>query len=101
MKKKKKTYRRLAEKLPRTYRGTAEDQQRNSSEPADNLQRTSVWDGKVGDRPQYIFCARPTFASNRLARIDDQQLIYKLPPGDVWGRHHIKLTPMELPVNMK
>jgi hypothetical protein len=31
-----------------------------------------------------------------LARIDDQQLLYKLPPGDIWGRDHIKLTPMEL-----
>jgi hypothetical protein len=42
------------------------------------------------------YCARPAFASNRLARIDDQQPLYKLPPGDIWGRNHIKLTPMEL-----
>ena len=53
-------------------------------------------DDRFGLERLLRYCARPAFASNRLARIGDQQLIYKLPPGDVWGRDHIKLSPMEL-----
>ena len=53
-------------------------------------------DDRFGLERLLRYCARPAFASNRLARIDDQQLIYKLPPGDIWGRDHIKLTPLEL-----
>lgn len=53
-------------------------------------------DDRFGLERLLRYCARPVFASNRLVRIDDQQLIYKLPDGDVWGRDHIKLSPMEL-----
>ena len=51
-------------------------------------------DDRFGLERLLRYCARPAFASNRLVRIDDQQLLYKLPPGDIWGRDNIKLTPL-------
>lgn len=40
--------------------------------------------------------ARPPWAASRLGKIDDDTLIYQLPPGDVQGREYITLTPFEL-----
>ncbi len=42
------------------------------------------------------YCARSPWASSRLRRIDDETLLYELPPGDVHGRDHILLSPLEL-----
>jgi hypothetical protein len=42
------------------------------------------------------YCARPTFALERLQRIDEQQVIYRLPRTQRDGTTVLSLTPLEL-----
>jgi len=42
------------------------------------------------------YCARPPWASSRLGRLDEDTLVYQLPPGDIHGRDNIILHPLEL-----
>jgi hypothetical protein len=45
---------------------------------------------------QLRYCARPTFALARLERIDEQQVIYRLPRTQRDGTTALSLTPLEL-----
>ena len=57
--------------------------------------RVEAWDRLALER-LVRYCARPTFSLQRLHRLDDETLIYKLPRPDHRGRTEIVLTPEEL-----
>lgn len=57
--------------------------------------RVEDWDRLALER-LVRYCARPTFSLQRLYRLDDETLIYKLPRPDVHGRTELVLTPEEL-----
>jgi len=42
------------------------------------------------------YCARPPWASSRRGPLNANTLVYQLPPGDLYGRDHILLSPLEL-----
>lgn len=58
-------------------------------------------DDRAGLERLLRYCARPAFALDRLAQVDPERVVYRLPEPQPDGRTALSLNPLELPIGFR